>query len=485
MKRNILLIILIVVGYVAHAQYDMPGNSNAISRQTSNYSEAKEVSTGCQFEVGAFLTPGLSTIGYKPSDATKGLSVGFNGGVDFRIKPEDLPFWWSFGFSFVNYNSKSTYQASITTPTKVDPIWGYNYELETKLTDFQEKQSLWTLGLPIGLYWDIDNFRIGAGMELSAAMSANYRLTSGKLATRYHDVDLDVWFDSDMEAHGVGTATFNNEPKKTLDCKRVLLSPFVDLAYNLDPFSIGLYFGYDLVNLYRSKEYSETALVTLSDDKMHYNGVLQSDQVKGIHPWTVGVRIRFFAPLKVNDKENARLKWENAKSQRKIGDLSRILDSISSSPNTSVSPNQSAEANHTFLAISLQTLRNIKPSENAIIKTLDEYDEVEDVEWKKKFEGDYEALKNYNAIYKEFKKIIDQARRDITEDIQSKVAQDCKKKIENVGYWKNRTNNNYRYSYLDQRIEAIIGLINESVTKGVKMDGSVLEARFLEVTKGF
>lgn len=483
--KKIVLLVALLLGMTAQAQI---GSLNPnISASGKAQSKKSTIVNQPDLELGILFSPGLYSLGYYSEHAEKGgLGVGANVGLDLRYKPKKTDYWWSFGFALSKYGSKSIYNTMLTTPTMQDPVYGYNYELESRFINFIERQSLITLGIPIGWYKEIgSSLRFGIGVELGSIMSANYRLISGTIETSYHDADLDVWFGPDLNAHGAGTTEYGSGSKKQLSVKNVMVSPFFDLSYKIDKVSVGAYMGYDLINLYRGVEYSNQSLVSISEGSMSYNGVLHSNQVSGVHPWTIGIRFRY--AVSVAEKVTKTPKAETSRTDTKHESGSAGKDPSSAQPEVGkVASVNSISEYDTMVVNMMKMLIDREPLEKPIARAIRLYNKMPDSPYKKSEKGTYDALVHYPIVYKEFQNIIKTAVRDLQNRgtySPVDVAQRCKDEILKNSYWTNRDNIDYLYPYLDAEISKILQLVNTFLAEGSKMKTSEFRSKFGEAVQ--
>lgn len=475
--KKIILIFLVLLVSVAEAQYVQPKMSETKTVPPKNTKIEKQAignefkSSGATFDVGLFLTPGMFSLGYSPLDVEKTFqNWGGNGGVDLRVKPERVKFWLGIGLSIAHFGARSIYETSIIARNLQDPIYGYNYELKSDLSNLIEKQSLLSLGIPIGLYYELNDIRLGLGVSLYTILSSKYWLASGMVATSYHDTDLDVWFGSDLGAHGVGVTEYYNESRKRLDVNNVMVSPYIDLSYVMNDFSIGIYLECDAINLYKKGEYAEADIVSISDGVMNYNGVLHSNQVMSVHPWAAGIRARYSFK-----------NWPQKETKIVVRE---VHVPVPPEPEIPSRPEYVSECDTAVINL-MQVLSNYELSEKQIQRVLRLYEKMPDSEYKASKRGAYTALAQYPSVYKEFQKVLKNAVSELKNKSATIVASNCKKSLEEIPYWMRREAMEYRYEYLEKEIYNIISIIDSYLDEGSKIKASQFREQFNQAVEGF
>mgnify|MGYP004446000695 FL=1 len=429
MKKRLILLIFglyLLPGFVYSQELESGYNHNNpnVYNEVGDSANRKGGMNDIVNEWGIYCTPvGLSTMNYAQSETNICSHIFYNVGIDFRRKTVwkltkwNFPLWWSVGAGISRYDASYRPNTTLFSPEVIDPVYGYRYVFSTSFDNFVEYQRLRSLGISFsGMLEVIDRLRIGVGCELSAPIYKKYWY-SGTLLTNYRDCDIGVEYGSDLDAHGVGSRSFEVQ-ERSLDVRNVLVTPFLDIYYQFyKEFSLGVYLGYELVPLYRKGAYGNKELVQLSEGQVFYSGIVHSNHIQnsnwlteGIHPLTAGVRLRYVWSIN-NKKENkdilVKLTKERNDLHKKNESLQYQVDSLTNLQ----SGVNNAHGNDSTYLLAVKVLLNSKMRRDLIDQALKDFNNINDSILKRDNLKYYDALVQYPQIYDEFRNIVKDARR--------------------------------------------------------------------------
>ncbi|MBE6327659.1 MAG: OmpA family protein [Bacteroidales bacterium] len=315
MKRYILSIVALLSVFSLTAQEKPNDNAAPKAMVKVTYPPMMEQNKFLSLSVGG----GISTLMY---DFPYGSSEWGKGGrfnIDYNIFFSQVC-GISFGVGGSKYNStvifdnNSTYQTAINIPS-----YSYNnesFDTEAQCTttffDWKESQSVFALEIPVGVIFRAPlgkkaTFLAGVGAKLSFPLKSSYEVTDGKLSSSLYNKKFNVQLDS-IPDHGVTES--NMHPSGSSESKIISASGYLDLNFVHRVGKIHLYYGlygdYGLSSIAK-KEKALTSIV-------EYNGVLSSDAVEKVIPFSVGVRLGVKIPcprLKDQDRDGVIDKFDN------------------------------------------------------------------------------------------------------------------------------------------------------------------------------
>lgn len=258
------------------------------------------------------LGGGISTLKYDFPYGEKDFGLGGRLNIDYNIFVNRLV-GISFGIggskmnATANFDSKSKYVSDILLPV-IDND-GDEFEFvgkdSTLFQGWSESQSVFALEVPLGTIFRVPvtkKFTIlaGAGVKLSFPLKASYKVKKeGSYLTSVYNEDLNVWFE-DLPEHGISVNSVY--PSGSTDTKIISAGVYLDANLVQRIGRINLYYGIygdlGLTNIAKR----EKSLTT----NMEYNGVLISDAVDKIIPFSAGVRVGVKIPcprLKDEDRD--------------------------------------------------------------------------------------------------------------------------------------------------------------------------------------
>ena len=304
MKKNILVILTMVMASMPLMATHYP---DSIKEQSK---EQYRIPKGWNFEFGFGAGVGrfeYAQIGDKFTPAhveNKLVLPNWNGtfGINYYFVP-----WMGFGtgLQFSTYANK----AAITTPWTRDGVnAGQNYTLTTKPTDLNEIQDLYMLEVPVAFKFRAIPRNVGftatLGVKFGFPMYNHYELKSGGYLD--NSVNYPHWALTIRDVPGVienyNVASYSNDRSRsgyqTVNYAGyaeigllIRLHQRVDLAISL----FGNYYfnnvmnGMSDVNLGFAESYTGTTYAAPFTE--NYRGVLQTNEVKELHPWSAGVKI--------------------------------------------------------------------------------------------------------------------------------------------------------------------------------------------------
>lgn len=257
--------------------------------------QAQEKSQSLYFNIGT----GFHNLKYDLQNGTHENSMGytFNLGYNYFFSKN-----WGFGvgLGLESFESKATlnYQTShISTDTD-----GESFEFRTQYTDWQEKQSILLLDIPLSFIYQKEmseklKFQFSVGPKVAFAAQSNYKTTGGTIETTGYYPQYNVVL-SGMPQHNFTTLT--SFPKNRISIDPVV-SAFGNLGglYKLNKsmdFYAGVYLDYGLTNMIDAQDkllYQEDGV---------YNGVFSSDLTNKVKQFAFGFKVGI--NLRLDTKED-------------------------------------------------------------------------------------------------------------------------------------------------------------------------------------
>lgn len=246
--------------------------------------QAQEKSQSLYFNIGT----GFHNLKYDLQNGTHENSMGytFNLGYNYFFSKN-----WGFGvgLGLESFESKATlnYQTShISTDTD-----GESFEFRTQYTDWQEKQSILLLDIPLSFIYQKEmseklKFQFSVGPKVAFAAQSNYKTTGGTIETTGYYPQYNVVL-SGMPQHNFTTST--SFPKSRISINPVVsafgnLGGLYKLSKSMD-FYAGVYLDYGLTNMIDAQDkllYQEDGV---------YNGVFSSDLTNKVKQFAFGFKV--------------------------------------------------------------------------------------------------------------------------------------------------------------------------------------------------
>jgi len=246
--------------------------------------QAQEKSQALYFNIGS----GFHNLNYDLQNGTHENSMGYtvNLGYNYLFSKH-----WGFGagLGFESFQSKATLNYQ-TSKASVDTD-GESFEFRTQYTDWQEKQSILLLDIPLSFIYQKQineqfKFQFSIGPKISFAMQSNYKTEGGTIETTGYYPQYNVVLFG-MPQHNFTTIT--SFPKNGTSLNPVVsayinLGGLYKLNNSLDLYT-GVYFDYGLSNMIDAQNkflYQEDGV---------YNGIFSSDLTKNVKQFAFGFKI--------------------------------------------------------------------------------------------------------------------------------------------------------------------------------------------------
>jgi OmpA-OmpF porin, OOP family len=256
--------------------------------------QEKEKSQALYFNIGS----GLHNLKYDLKNGTQQNSMGYtlNLGYNYFFS-KNLGFGTGLGLE--SFNSKATLNYQ-TSKNSVDTD-GESFEFRTQYTDWQEKQSILLLDIPLSFICQKQineqfKFQFSVGPKVSFAIQSNYKIEGGQIETTGYYPQYNVVLYG-MPQHNFTTLT--SFPKNDIKLNPVV-SVYSDLGglYKLNncmDLYAGVYIDYGLTNMIDAQNkllYQEDGV---------YNGVFSSDLTNKIKQFAFGFKIGINFRLSANE----------------------------------------------------------------------------------------------------------------------------------------------------------------------------------------
>jgi hypothetical protein len=248
------------------------------SQQTGNY---------LHFNVGG----GLNNLSYNLKDGTEKGQFGYtlNAAYSYFFTSQ-----WGVqsGIGLQSFNSLSTINLkSVSSEIDTD---GQTYEFRTNYKNWQEKQQILSLDIPImGQFKHFFDRKFGIlaalGAKISIPIYTNYKTTDGQIVTTgyYNQWNVEL---ADMPQHGFTTYTNSYSGNLTLKPSFMAVAELGGL-YKLSrktELYIGGYFNYGLNNILKP----DSKLIF--QPNAIYNGFFASSQTNNVLPISIGIKVGLY-----------------------------------------------------------------------------------------------------------------------------------------------------------------------------------------------
>jgi OmpA-OmpF porin, OOP family len=276
MKNKILTLPMVVVALMA---------------TTTSMAQKNEFS----FAIGG----GQSYLDYKINDATKKSKTGFQASIGYTKKINKQ---WGIltGLELASYRTELTLHNNSTyTSYQVDNE-GQGFEYRTTVSGQKEKQSLYTINIPVMLQYvageSKTQFYGQAGVKIGLPLDGTNRTSAAELTTTGYYPEMNVVL-SDLPSHGFGTQT-NWEGIGALNTK-VSYAAAAEAGVKLNTASsraiyIGAYLDYGLNDI--RKEDKGVSLVTYNESgnvqRQAYSALEIPGMAKDLRLVAYGLRVR-------------------------------------------------------------------------------------------------------------------------------------------------------------------------------------------------
>lgn len=306
MKHYILSIVALLTIFGLKAQENQTTNSQKVHVKPT-FSPLLEQNKFLSLSLGGGISTLLYDFPYGDSEWGKGgrFNIDYNiflgklCGISFGIGGSKIN-------STINFDIDSKYTTSIKLPVtnSYADLKDYEFDCTTTFSGWSESQSLFALEVPLGALFRVPltgnmTFLAGVGAKFSFPVKASYEVTDGSVTTSIYNKTLNVLMDS-VPSHGVTTSKIH--PSGESETKVVSASAFLDLnlVHRIGRIHLfyGLYGDYGLSSIAK-REKSLTSII-------EHNGVVSSDAVDKIIPFSVGLRVGVKIPcprLKDQDRD--------------------------------------------------------------------------------------------------------------------------------------------------------------------------------------
>ncbi len=263
----------------------------ALMATTTSIAQKNEFS----FAVGG----GRSALDYQIDNATKKMKTGFQAGFGFT-KKLNKHLGIQTGLELASYHTElSLHNSSTYTSYQVDGE-GQGFEYRTAVTGQKEKQSLYTINIPLMLQYVAGEkkaqFYGQAGLKIGLPLDGTNKTSAAELTTTGYYPDMNVVL-SDMPSHGFGSQT-NWEGIGALNTK-VSYAAAAEAGLKLNIVNsrsiyIGAYIDYGLNDI--RKEDQGVSLVTYNESgiiqRQAYSALEIPGMAKDLKLIAYGLRVR-------------------------------------------------------------------------------------------------------------------------------------------------------------------------------------------------
>lgn len=246
---------------------------------------------------------GINTMVYTPDKGTSAWDYGFMGELRYSHFFGKY-FGVGIGAQFFQTKASTKYDfTEVTTGLTHGDNSNLTYDLRTTYTNWNEKQTLYHIGVPVELYLRVPMgrrwaFLLGAGARLDVPISGKYTAQEGAYDNSgqfyVNGVPLSYTIE-DLPDHGF--RAYNADFESDFKLSKLGVSVIADLGFSY-AFSnhwslyLGVYGGYSLTNMLDSVSTQPVLAINSSDaSKLDYNGTLASNQIDKLRLLNVGVKM--------------------------------------------------------------------------------------------------------------------------------------------------------------------------------------------------
>lgn len=314
MKRYILFIVALLSVFGLTAQ-ETPNENAPKAKVKVIYPPIMEQNKFLSLSAGG----GISTLLYDFPYGSSEMGLGGRFNIDYNIFFSRVC-GISFGLggsklnSTVNFDEGSEYSTMVQIPVRDNNGKETNYDAKctTTFSGWTETQSLFALEVPVGILFrapmgEKTTFLAGVGAKLSFPIKTSYEVTDGSMTSSLYAKKLNACYDS-VPSQGITTSDVHDSGET--ETKLVSVSGYLDLnlVHRVGRIHLfyGLYADYGLTSIAKK----DKSFVSIDG----YNGVLSSDAVEKVLPFSVGLRLGLKIPcprLKDMDRDGVLDMFDN------------------------------------------------------------------------------------------------------------------------------------------------------------------------------
>lgn len=296
MKRYILFIVALLSVFGLMAQ-ETPNENAPKAKVKVIYPPIMEQNKFLSLSAGGGISTLLYDFPYGSSEMGKGgrFNIDYNiffsrvCGISFGLGGSKLN-------STVKVEEGSEYSTMVQIPVRDYNGKATNYDgkCTTAFSGWTETQSVFALEVPVGVLFrapmgEKTTFLAGVGAKLSFPIKTSYEVTDGTTKSSLYVEKLDVRYDS-VPSQGITTSDVHSSGET--ETKLVSVSGYLDLSlvHRVGRIHLfyGLYADYGLTSIAKK----DKSFVSIDG----YNGVLSSDAVEKVIPFSVGLRLGLKIP---------------------------------------------------------------------------------------------------------------------------------------------------------------------------------------------
>ena len=314
MKRYILFIVALLSVFGLTAQ-ETPNENAPKAKVKVIYPPIMEQNKFLSLSAGGGISTLLYDLPYGSSEMGKGgrFNIDYNiffsrvCGISFGLGGSKLN-------STVNFDEGSKYSTMVKVPVTNYNGKETNYDAKctTTFSGWTETQSLFALEVPVGILFrapmgEKTTFLAGVGAKLSFPFKSSYEVTDGSMTSSLYVEKLNARYDS-VPSQGITTSDVHDSGET--ETKLVSVSGYLDLnlVHRVGRIHLfyGLYADYGLTSIAKK----DKSFVSIDG----YNGVLSSDAVEKVIPFSVGLRLGLKIPcprLKDMDRDGVLDMFDN------------------------------------------------------------------------------------------------------------------------------------------------------------------------------
>lgn len=314
MKRYILFIVALLSVFGLTAQ-ETPNENAPKAKVKVIYPPIMEQNKFLSLSAGGGISTLLYDFPYGSSEMGKGgrFNIDYNiffsrvCGISFGLGGSKLN-------STVNFDEGSKYSTMVKVPVTNYNGKETNYDAKctTTFSGWTETQSLFALEVPVGILFrapmgEKTTFLAGVGAKLSFPIKTSYEVTDGSMTSSLYVEKLNARYDS-VPSQGITTSDVHDSGET--ETKLVSVSGYLDLnlVHRVGRIHLfyGLYADYGLTSIAKK----DKSFVSIDG----YNGVLSSDAVEKVIPFSVGLRLGLKIPcprLKDMDRDGVLDMFDN------------------------------------------------------------------------------------------------------------------------------------------------------------------------------